>query len=111
MQTHMNIGNNNSFRSIILKAGFIPIGIGIYAICCAVTYASLFDDIQDLSTDTQVALVAHYDGRTGVITTGNIVESWIPVDGNGSLIRDMTVSSTQRGNGDANLITYNINVS
>ena len=109
MQTHMNIGNNNSFRSIILKAGFIPIGIGIYSICCAVTYASLFDDIQDLSTDTQVALVAHYDGRTGVITTGNIVESWIPVDGNGSLIRDMTVSSTQRGNGAANLITYNIN--
>ena len=105
----MNIGNNNSFRSIILKAGFIPIGISVYAICCAVTYASLFDDIRDLSTDTQVALVAHYDGRTGVITTGNIVESWIPVDGNGSLIRDMTVSSTQRGNGAANLITYNIN--
>ncbi|MFP6873462.1 MAG: hypothetical protein VCA55_08115, partial [Verrucomicrobiales bacterium] len=70
------------------------------------TSASLFDDVPGLSTAARSALVAHYDGRTGVATAGNVVESWIPVDGDGWLLPGMVVSSTQRGNGAANLITY-----
>ncbi|NCG28558.1 MAG: hypothetical protein GWP42_13565 [Verrucomicrobiales bacterium] len=89
-----------------VKNRFIPTAIATYLICCAVTSASLFDDVPELSTDTRSALVAHYDGRTGVETTGNVVESWTPVDGDGKLLQVMATSSTQRGNGAANLITY-----
>ena len=102
----MNIGRNNSFWSMTVKNSFIPTAIATYLICCAVTSASLFDDVPELSTDTRSALVAHYDGRTGVETTGNVVESWTPVDGDGKLLQVMAASSTQRGNGAANLITY-----
>ena len=102
----MNIGRNNSFWSMTVKNRFIPTAIATYLICCAVTSASLFDDVPELSTDTRSALVAHYDGRTGVETTGNVVESWTPVDGDGKLLQVMATSSTQRGNGAANLITY-----
>ena len=102
----MNIGRNNSFCSIVVKTRFIPITISTYFICCAVTFASLFDDVPELSTDARLALVAHYDGRAGVSTAGNVVESWTPVDGDGKSLQGMAASSTQRGNGPANLITY-----
>jgi len=92
-----------------LKTGFIPTAIVTYLICCTVTFANLFKDLQELSPDARSALVAHYDGRTGVVTTGNVVESWVPVDGNGSLLHDITAFSTQRGNGAADLITYDGN--
>ncbi|MCP4850002.1 MAG: hypothetical protein GY899_18840 [Verrucomicrobiaceae bacterium] len=75
-------------------------------ICLPDTSASLFDDVPELSTAARSALVAHYDGRTGVAIAGNVVQSWIPVDGDGWLLPDMTVLSTQRGNGAADLITY-----
>lgn len=102
----MNIGKNNSFWSMTVKTGFIPTAIAIYLICCGVTSASLFEDVPALSTDARSALVAHYDGRTGVATAGNVVESWTPVDGDGKSLQGMAASSTQRGNGAANLITY-----
>ncbi len=102
----MNIGENNSFWSMAVKPEFIPTTIAIYLICCAVTSASLFEDVPELSTDARSALVAHYDGRTGVATAGNVVESWTPVDGDGKSLQGMAASSTQRGNGAANLITY-----
>lgn len=89
-----------------VKTGFIPTAIAIYLICCGVTSASLFEDVPALSTDARSALVAHYDGRTGVATAGNVVESWTPVDGDGKSLQGMAASSTQRGNGAANLITY-----
>jgi len=89
-----------------MKTEFIPTAIAIYLICCAVTSASLFEDVPALSTDARSALVAHYDGRTGVATAGNVVESWTPVDGDGKSLQGMAASSTQRGNGAANLITY-----
>ena len=102
----MNIGENNSFWSMAVKPEFIPTTIAIYLICCAVTSASLFEDVPELSTDARSALVAYYDGRTGVATAGNVVESWTPVDGDGKSLQGMAASSTQRGNGAANLITY-----
>lgn len=88
---------------------FIPSIIATYLICCTVTFASLFDDVPELSTDARSALVAHYDGRTGVSTTGNVVESWAPVAGDGKLLQSMAASSMQRGNGATNLITYDGN--
>jgi hypothetical protein len=68
--------------------------------------AGLFDDLPGLSTAARSALVAHYDGRAGVATTGSVVESWIPVDGDGMPLPDMVTSSTQRGSGAPDLITY-----
>ncbi|MFP6864311.1 MAG: hypothetical protein VCA35_00110, partial [Roseibacillus sp.] len=68
--------------------------------------AGLFDDVPGLSTEAQAALVAHYDGRAGVATTGSVVDSWTPVDGDGMLLPGMVTSSTQRGSGAADLITY-----
>jgi|GEM_PF-5612836 len=82
-----------------VKPEFIPTTIAIYLICCAVTSASLFEDVPELSTDARSALVAYYDGRTGVATAGNVVESWTPVDGDGKSLQGMAASSTQRGNG------------
>jgi hypothetical protein len=102
----MNIGKNNSFWSMTVKSGFIPATIATYFISCTVTLASLFDDVPDLSSDARLALVAHYDGRTGVSTSGNAVESWTPVDGDGKSLQGIAASSIQRGNGAANLITY-----
>ena len=88
-----------------MKIRFLSATIAISSIGLSDTSASLFDDVPELSTDTRSALVAHYDGRTGVETTGNVVESWTPVDGDGKLLQVMATSSTQRGNGAANLIT------
>ncbi|MBT7983004.1 MAG: hypothetical protein HN584_10575, partial [Akkermansiaceae bacterium] len=89
-----------------VKSGFIPATIATNFISCTVTLASLFDDVPALSSDARLALVAHYDGRTGVSTSGNVVESWTPVDGNGKSLQGIAASSIQRGNGAANLITY-----
>ena len=91
---------------MITKTGFILTTIAACLICRSDTSASLFDDVPELSTAARSALVAHYDGRAGVATTGNVVESWIPVDGEGGLLHGMTTSSTQRGSGAADLITY-----
>jgi len=71
-----------------------------------VSAAGLFSDIPGLSGGAQASLVAHYDGRTGVDTTGSTVNSWTPVDGNGTALAGMVVTTTQRGAGPANLITY-----
>lgn len=68
--------------------------------------AGLFTDVPALSASAQSSLVAHYDGRTGVATTGSTVDSWTPVDGSGTALPGMVVTSTQRGNGAASLITY-----
>ena len=62
--------------------------------------------IAGLSSNAADSLVAHYDGRKNVATTGNVVDSWTPVDAAGSAIAGMTIQSTQRGNGAAELITY-----
>ena len=89
-----------------MKTGVISVAIATCLICRTDTSASLFDDVPELSSAARSALVAHYDGRTGVAITGNVVESWTPVDGEGGLLHGMTTSSTQRGNGGADLITY-----
>ena len=89
-----------------MKIRFLSATIATYSICLSDTSASLFDDVPGLSTAARSALVAHYDGRTGVATTGSVVESWIPVDGDGMLLPGMVASSTQRGSGAADLITY-----
>ena len=62
--------------------------------------------IPGLSTQALDSLVAHYDGNKGIETDGNAVVSWTPVDSNGNLLSDMIVSSTQKGNGAQELITY-----
>ena len=89
-----------------MKTRFISAAIAACLFCCADTSASLFDDVPELSTAARSTLVAHYDGRAGVATAGTVVESWIPVDGDGRLLHGMTALSTQRGNGAADFITY-----
>jgi hypothetical protein len=68
--------------------------------------AGLFTDIPGLSAGAQSSLIAHYDARTGVGTTGSTVNTWTPVDGNGTALPAMVVTSTQRGAGPASLISY-----
>ena len=63
-------------------------------------------EIQGLSSVAQDSLVAHFDGRKNVATTGNVVDSWTPVDAFGNNLGGMIVNSTQRGNGAAELISY-----
>ncbi|MFP6903803.1 MAG: hypothetical protein VCG02_01205, partial [Verrucomicrobiota bacterium] len=89
-----------------MKLGFLSATLAISSIGLSDTSASLFDDVPGLSASARAALVAHYDGRTGVATTGTVVESWTPVDGDGRLLPGMVASSTQRGSGAAELITY-----
>jgi hypothetical protein len=72
----------------------------------ATVSATLFSEVSGLSAPAQSSLVAHFDGRTGVDTTGSTVNSWTPVDGNGTPLPGMAVASTQRGAGAADLITY-----
>lgn len=69
--------------------------------------ASLFTEVTGLSSSAQSSLVAHYDGRIGLDTTGSVVNSWTPVDGNGVLISSMTATSTASGAGAPELINYN----
>ena len=68
--------------------------------------SGLFADIPGLSAEAKASLVAHYDGRTGVTTTGSTVDSWIPVDGNGNELSGMEVTNTQHGTVDASHISY-----
>ena len=70
------------------------------------TQADFIGDISGLSSDAVNSLVAHYDGRRNVATTGNVVDSWTPVDAFGNSLNGMNIVSTQRGNGAADLITY-----
>ena len=60
--------------------------------------------IAGLSDGAKNSLVAHYDGRTGVDTLGNVVQSWTPIDGNGNALPGMALTS--QGDGDPNNITY-----
>ena len=68
--------------------------------------ADTVDGISGLSSNAVNSLVAHYDGRKNVATTGNVVDAWTPVDAAGNAINSMAIQSTQRGNGAADLITY-----
>ena len=68
------------------------------------TAASIFSAIPGLSTAAKDSLVAHYDGRTGVATTGTTVNSWTPVDGNDNPLPDRVIHSTARGAGAPELI-------
>ena len=73
----------------------------------APTIDGLLAAVPGLSSQAIDSLVAHYDGSIGVETDGNAVVSWTPVDSNGQLLNDLSVVSTQKGNGGADLITYN----
>ncbi len=83
----------------------------VFAAICSVSGFNQLDadtigEIQGLSASARDSLVAHYDGRRNVATTGNVVDSWTPIDAFGNSVNGMTVVSTQRGNGAAELITY-----
>ena len=93
-------------QSVMMRVQFIVAVIFTCLVFRADSCAGLFDDVPGLSADARSALLAHYDGRTGVAITGNVVQSWIPVDGDGWLIPEMSVFSTQRGDGAPDLITY-----
>ncbi len=69
-------------------------------------FAGWVTDIQGLSAEAKDSLVAHYDGRTGVTTTGSTVDSWTPVDGSGTAIPGMAVANTQHGTAAASHISY-----
>ncbi|MCP4950451.1 MAG: hypothetical protein GY922_01185, partial [Proteobacteria bacterium] len=62
--------------------------------------------VTGLSTQALDSLVAHYDGKNGVKTDGASVVSWTPIDANGDSLDGMIVTSTQRGGGAPELITY-----
>ena len=68
--------------------------------------AGIFADLPCLSGAARGSLVAHFDGRAGVVTTegSSDVESWTPVDGAGSPLPAMQL--TNMGTGDPGLITY-----
>jgi hypothetical protein len=66
--------------------------------------AGLLTDVPGLSAGAQTSLVAHYDGRSGVAITGSTVDSWTPVDGNGTALPGMVVTNT--GTGASSLLTY-----
>ena len=92
-----------AYRTLRIGA-FILAGL-FGAAPCAFS-AALFTDVPGLSASAQGSLVAHYDGRTGVTTTGSSVNSWTPVNGSGTAIPGMEVTSVQRGGGAASLISY-----
>ena len=77
-----------------------------YLACAATSRATLFSEVTGLSAPAQSSLIAHYDGSTGVDITGLAVNSWTPVDGDGVPLPAMAVTSTQRGSGVAELISY-----
>ena len=86
--------------------------LSLVLLCGSIATCSLYaDDLSSLSLSQSAldSLVAHYDGRKGVGTNGNVVESWTPVDANGNAIDSMIINSTQRGAGAADLITYDGN--
>ena len=62
--------------------------------------------VTGLSTQALDSLVAHYDGKNGVKTDGASVVSWTPIDANGNSLDGMVVTSTQKGGGAPELITY-----
>ena len=62
--------------------------------------------VTGLSTQALDSLVAHYDGKNGVKTDGASVVSWTPIDANGDSLDGMIVTSTQKGGGAPELITY-----
>jgi hypothetical protein len=66
--------------------------------------AALFAGVPGLSAGAQTSLVAHYDARSGVATTGSTVDSWTPVDGNGAALPGMVTTNT--GTGASSLLTY-----
>ena len=80
--------------------------VSILSVTVQVNYATLIT-ISDLSLEAQDSLVAHFDGRTGVATTGVNVDSWTPVDLDGTALPGQIISSTARPSGGAaDLITY-----
>jgi len=85
--------------------GLLALALTIASPCFHYAKADI-SDINGLSGGALGSLVAHYDGRQNVNTTGNVVDSWTPIDGFGNALAGMTVTSTQRGNGNASLITY-----
>ena len=89
------------------KWAMAAVGAGLL-LCPSHSFAAgLFLDVPGLSAEAQASLVAHYDGRTGVATSGSAVDSWTPVDGNGDSLPGMVVTSAARsGGGAADLITY-----
>lgn len=66
--------------------------------------AALFNDVS-LSIAAQNALVAHFDARVGVNTSGSTVNSWDAYDGTGNNVVATLNSFARPGGGDADLIT------
>ncbi len=66
----------------------------------------IFADLPWLSEAARGSLIAHFDGRAGVVTTegSRDVESWTPFDGVGSPLPAMQL--TNMGTGNPGLITY-----
>ena len=91
-------------NQIFKKLGVIVITSAFSAVHVT---ASLFTEVTGLSSGAQSSLVAHYDARSGVDTTGTVVNSWTPVDGNGSALPGKIVAATAIGAGSPNLISYN----
>ena len=92
---------------VIMRPHFtIILSIYFLSLTCNAFGKGLSSDVPDLSTQALESLVAHYDGKTGVEADGGSVLSWTPIDGNGDFLDDMIVQSTQRGDGEQELITY-----
>ena len=69
----------------------------------------IFADLPCLSLEARASLVAHFDGRRGVVTAEGTshVETWTPVDGARNPLPAMALTAMSRtGGGDPSLIAW-----
>ena len=66
----------------------------------------IFEKIPNLSEEALSQLVAHYSTEEGLETEENVVLSWTPMDAKGSLLPEMKLQSTARGQGKPDWISY-----
>ena len=66
----------------------------------------IFEKIPNLSEEALSKLVAHYSTEAGLETEENVVLSWTPMDAKGSLLPEMKLQSTARGQGKPDWISY-----
>ena len=66
----------------------------------------IFEKIPNLSEEALSQLVAHYSTEAGLETEENVVLSWTPMDAKGSLLPEMKLQSTARGQGKPDWISY-----
>lgn len=91
---------------MISKTHTMLLGIGAAMLAAAPAQAGLFSAIPGLSQPAKDSLVAYFDGRVGVNTTGGVVDSWDAFDGDGANVVATLTSLARSGGGEPELISY-----